>query len=133
VETRRLAQDAAIYAEDDSPLAFAQAVDLLLGDKERRDRMGARGAEIILETGGWRTSVERLTTLYEELLSVCRSRADSGFETLPSQRSRCFGERAVDVLLLELVGPELVESEVVVVGAHAVFPNVQPLPVEPLS
>ena len=70
VETRRLAQDAAIYADDDSPLAFAQAIDLLLRDKERRDGMGARGSEIILETGGWRTSVERLTALYEELLSV---------------------------------------------------------------
>ena len=61
------------------------------------------------------------------------SRADSGFETLPSQRSRCFGELVGDVTLVELVDPELVEPELVVVGAHAVFPNVQPLPLEPLS
>jgi len=68
VETRRLAQDAAVYADDDSPLAFARALDLLLSDEGRRCEMGARGREIMLETGGWRRSVERLTALWEELL-----------------------------------------------------------------
>jgi glycosyltransferase involved in cell wall biosynthesis len=69
-ETRRVAQDAAIYPLDDTPLAFARGIDLLLSDRARRERMGARGRVLMMETGGWRESADRLAALYQELLAT---------------------------------------------------------------
>ena len=93
-ETRRLAGDAAVYVSADSPTAFAEAIDVLLSDRGRREAMGARGRQRMLATGGWEVSAGRIAALYEELLAAGRP----GGAALPegSTRSRRFrrGRRA---------------------------------------
>ena len=67
-ETRRTAGAAAVYAERDDAPAFADAIDGLLNDPERRARMGAAGRERARSELGWNRSEEALIQAYERAL-----------------------------------------------------------------
>ena len=67
-ETRRTAGDAAIYAERDDAQAFAEAIDALLSDPERRARMGRMGKQRAQSDLGWNHSEPALIQAYARAL-----------------------------------------------------------------
>ena len=71
-ETRFTAGDSAVYA--DSVDTFARAIDELLDDGERRDRMGHFGRERVVNSLSWSRSEEGLLAAYERALDHARAR-----------------------------------------------------------
>ncbi len=67
-ETRATAGDAAVYAASGDHAAFAQAIDDLLTNEERRRKLGTAGRERAVETLSWDRSVEQLYAAYEHAL-----------------------------------------------------------------
>jgi glycosyltransferase involved in cell wall biosynthesis len=67
-ETRRSAGKAALYVAQGDEVAFAQAIEALLADPERRAWMGFAGRLCIEEEQCWRRSAQALIALYEGLL-----------------------------------------------------------------
>lgn len=68
VEARVSAADAAVYVEPNDELKFAQAIDALLGDPERRRRMGECGYRRVARELSWEVSRRALVRFYEQLL-----------------------------------------------------------------
>lgn len=66
---RRLAEEsgAGICVKADDPSALAQAVSMLLSDRERAQRMGRLGREYILRECNWSNEEKRLLKLYDDL------------------------------------------------------------------
>jgi glycosyltransferase involved in cell wall biosynthesis len=69
-ETRVTAGDAAIYVPANDELGFAKAIDALLDDSERRERMGAIGYRRIEEELSWDVSRRTLVAFYRKLLGL---------------------------------------------------------------
>lgn len=68
VEARVSAADAAVYVEPNDELKFAQAIDALLRDPERRRRMGQCGYRRVARELSWEVSRRALVRFYEQLL-----------------------------------------------------------------
>jgi glycosyltransferase involved in cell wall biosynthesis len=73
-ESRRTAGEAAVYAVRDDPVAFADAIDELLDDAPKRERMGALGRERATSVLGWRASEEMLLAAYARALERAKRR-----------------------------------------------------------
>jgi glycosyltransferase involved in cell wall biosynthesis len=73
-ETRRTAGDAAVYAERDDPVSFADAIAGLLDDTSTRERMGALGRERAETTLGWKASEKVLLAAYAHALEQAQRR-----------------------------------------------------------
>ena len=73
LETRRTAGDSAVYAARDDADSFAEAIDSLLGDQARRERMGALGRQRVVEELNWDRSAQALLAAYEH----ARGRAEA--------------------------------------------------------
>jgi glycosyltransferase involved in cell wall biosynthesis len=67
-EARVSAGEAAIYVPANDELAFAKAIDALLDDPERRDRMGESGRERVHNQLSWDISSRKLVEFYQHLL-----------------------------------------------------------------
>jgi glycosyltransferase involved in cell wall biosynthesis len=67
VEARRSAGDAAVYVDEDDPRSFGQAINDLLEDAPRRERMGRTGLERTVHLIGWNRSLEALLEAYARL------------------------------------------------------------------
>ena len=67
-ETRVTAGEAAVYAEADCEPAFAMALDELINDPAKRQRMGAFGQQRLEAELAWEHSVPRLLAAYEQAL-----------------------------------------------------------------
>lgn len=72
-EARVSAGDAAVYVEANDELAFAGAIDDLLGDADRRRRMGAIGYRRVATELSWEVSRTALVGFYERLLAAQQS------------------------------------------------------------
>jgi glycosyltransferase involved in cell wall biosynthesis len=70
LESRRSAAEAALYAEPGSEPSFADAIERLLDDPERRVRMGRIARERVERELAWEHSARRLCLAYEY---ACRS------------------------------------------------------------
>ncbi|MGH7291573.1 MAG: glycosyltransferase, partial [Myxococcota bacterium] len=70
VETRVSAGDAAVYVEDNDELEFARAIDDLLKDPERRQRMGELGRRRVEQELSWELSRRNLTRFYHRFLDA---------------------------------------------------------------
>lgn len=68
VEARVSAGDAAVYVQPNDELKFAQAIDTLLRDPERRRRMGEFGYRRVSRELSWEISRRALVQFYEQLL-----------------------------------------------------------------
>jgi glycosyltransferase involved in cell wall biosynthesis len=75
-ETRFTASDAAIYVR--SVAAFAEAIDELLDDGERRERMGRLGRERVLSSLSWAQSEENLLAAYDRAIHRASTRRTRG-------------------------------------------------------
>lgn len=73
VETRFSAEDAAVYAAPDDPMAFAAAIGELLDDPERRSEMGRAARKRLLEKLSWEQSVPNLLEGYRRTLAGRRA------------------------------------------------------------
>lgn len=69
VEAHVSAGDAAVYASDDDEVQFAQLIDQLLDDPERRASMGALGRERVERELSWAVSRAHLVDFYDRVLS----------------------------------------------------------------
>lgn len=67
-EARVSAGDAAVYVRPNDDLAFAEAIDALLRDPERRRRMGESGYRRVAAELSWDVSRRALVRFYEQLL-----------------------------------------------------------------
>jgi glycosyltransferase involved in cell wall biosynthesis len=74
-ETRATAGDAASYATEDTPDAFAGAIDRLLDDPLERERKGAMGRQRVLANLSWQCSEPALLDAYGRALELGRRRA----------------------------------------------------------
>ena len=74
-ETRRTAEDAAVYAAGDDPAAFAEAIAGLLDDAVERERMGAVGRERAESMLSWSASEKVLLAAYARALEVADRRS----------------------------------------------------------
>lgn len=84
-ETRRTAGEAAVYAERDDPAAFADAIEGLLDDPSKRERMGALGRERATTVLSWRASEEVLLAAYAHALEQAgRRRRRTGSQERPA-------------------------------------------------
>lgn len=95
-EARVSAGDAALYARADDEKAFAEAIDALLGDRRRRQQMGALGRRRVREQLSWATSSRALVDFYDAL-SHSRTAlltADRGFSPAPGEARDRPGGRA---------------------------------------
>jgi glycosyltransferase involved in cell wall biosynthesis len=77
VESRFTAGDAAIYVRHNDELAFARAIDSLLRDPQRRQRMGELGRRRVEEEFSWAISRKALVQFYERLLGIEQPRSDN--------------------------------------------------------
>jgi glycosyltransferase involved in cell wall biosynthesis len=68
LEARVSAGDAAVYVPANDELAFAEAIDALLRDPERRQRMGELGRSRVEQELSWDVSRRRLVEFYRQLL-----------------------------------------------------------------
>ncbi|WP_295455677.1 glycosyltransferase family 4 protein [uncultured Thiodictyon sp.] len=81
-ENRLLAGDASMYAGDDNdPHALAEAIDALLDDPQRRQRMGHLGRQRIESELAWCHQVAAYLRVYRELLGGPESNAGSAILT----------------------------------------------------
>ena len=87
-ESRRSAEDAAIYVEKDDPALFAQAIERLLDDEAARVRMGELGFARIAGQLSWEHSKANLLEAYSRICSSTTQRASivapPGRETQPA-------------------------------------------------
>jgi glycosyltransferase involved in cell wall biosynthesis len=67
-ESRASADSAAAYAARDTPESFAEEIDRLLDDPERRERMGAEGRRRVMEDLSWERSEASLLAAYRRVL-----------------------------------------------------------------
>jgi glycosyltransferase involved in cell wall biosynthesis len=67
-ETRAIAADAAIYAPPNDVEAFADAIDSLLDDPDRRRTLGVVGRRRAEEMLAWHHSAANLRRAYERIL-----------------------------------------------------------------
>jgi glycosyltransferase involved in cell wall biosynthesis len=67
-EHRFTAQSAAVYAQPNDEVAFAQAIAELMDDPSRRERMGSFGRSRVEHELAWRYSVPKLVEAYRSLL-----------------------------------------------------------------
>lgn len=67
-EHRRTAGDAATYATPNNEEEFAKEIAMLMDDPERRDRMGAIGAERVARELAWGHQAARLLEAYASVL-----------------------------------------------------------------
>jgi glycosyltransferase involved in cell wall biosynthesis len=72
-ESRISAGDAALYATPNDEKGFADCIEVLLDDPQRRHAMGRVGRERVEQGLSWQHSVEQLLAAYRQLLA-----ADSG-------------------------------------------------------
>jgi glycosyltransferase involved in cell wall biosynthesis len=72
VESRVSAADSAVYVGGSDVEEFALAIDELLGDPERRKRMGSTGRERIERELSWDTSRRNLLELYSRVIGRTR-------------------------------------------------------------
>lgn len=68
-ETRRVAQDAALYARPNSVEDFTDKIETLLNDEKLREQMGAAGRQRIEEAFSWEHTRVELLCAYEGLVS----------------------------------------------------------------
>ena len=68
-ETRRTAEDAAVYVPTGAPSEFAKAIDALLDDPERRGQMRATGLARFTELLSWEHQAQAYTSVWNRLLS----------------------------------------------------------------
>ena len=73
-ETRRTAGPAAVYAADDTPRAFADAISGLLDDPEGRERLGAIGRERVSDSLAWKYSETALLAAYGRARELAAAR-----------------------------------------------------------
>ena len=71
-ECRNIAGDAALYAKNNDPHELATQMRLLLGDKERQQRMQKIGLARIADTYNWAAQRETYIDLYRALLNEAR-------------------------------------------------------------
>ncbi len=69
-ETRRSAEEAAYYVEPNDVRGFATAIDRLLDDPERREKMGRIGRRRIEDELGWDRQAPVYVDVYTRLLSL---------------------------------------------------------------
>ena len=74
-EAKVSAGEAAVYVPGNDDRAFAQAIDSLLDDAQRRTRMGTIGRERIEDQLSWDQARRHLVDLYRNLLVEVRSEA----------------------------------------------------------
>jgi len=67
LEARVSAGDAAVYVRSNDEVAFAEAIDDLLEDPNRREIMGQLGRRRVEQELSWDTSRERLVDFYKKL------------------------------------------------------------------
>ena len=70
LEARVSAGDAAVYVPANDERAFAEAIDALLRDPERRHRMGELGRSRVENELSWDVSRRRLVEFYRRLLDT---------------------------------------------------------------
>ena len=70
VESRFSAGDAAIYVRNNDEMAFAEAIDALLSDPDRRRQMGELGRKRVKQQFSWEISRRALVQFYEDLLGT---------------------------------------------------------------
>ncbi|WP_370545462.1 glycosyltransferase family 4 protein [Caulobacter sp. 17J80-11] len=68
-ETRRLASDAAVYAQGDQPEQLAAAVRTLIVDEALRRRTAERSAAVAAERFSWPREAAKLTAAYDRLVA----------------------------------------------------------------
>jgi glycosyltransferase involved in cell wall biosynthesis len=68
IEARVSAGDAALYVPPNDELVFANTVEALLNDPEKRSRMGEYGYRRVAQTLSWDVSRQALVQFYEHLL-----------------------------------------------------------------
>lgn len=66
-ETRRCAQDAAVYVSGDDPLEAARAMSELLDDPERRARMGSLGRARVENELAWELQANAYVQVFDDL------------------------------------------------------------------
>ena len=71
-EGRASADEAALYVGENSAVKLAEAIQELLDDPARRERMGWIGAERLKTQLNWGRSVEQLEQAYAECLADIR-------------------------------------------------------------
>lgn len=90
LETRLLAEDAALYARPNEVADFARQLNLLLDCEELRRAMGATGRKRAVEIINWEYSRKNLLMAYEKLFSG-QEGVDAEIEYGADKRS-CFGD-----------------------------------------
>jgi glycosyltransferase involved in cell wall biosynthesis len=79
-ETRVSASDAAVYVTPNDVVAYARAIGELLDDPDRRQSMGARGRQRVVDVLAWRHQAPRYVEAYERLCQDIRPRGLEGSE-----------------------------------------------------
>jgi glycosyltransferase involved in cell wall biosynthesis len=78
VETRRSAEDAALYIDRDDDLAFAQGIAALIDDPARRRLMGKIGRARIEDDLCWSVQARTYVEVYEQLAGVSPAKVRTG-------------------------------------------------------
>jgi glycosyltransferase involved in cell wall biosynthesis len=73
-ETRRTAENAAVYARPDDPSSMAALIDALLDDPDQRARMGAAGRARIETVLSWEHAERELLAAYDRAYAVADGR-----------------------------------------------------------
>ena len=73
VESLGVADDREVVIADGA-VAFAEALDRLLGDVDRRRRIGRAARAFVIEHHSWATAARRYRELYDDLAALTRSR-----------------------------------------------------------
>ena len=92
-ETRVSAADSAVYVEGNDVVAFASAIDELLRDPERRERMGLRGRERVEGELSWDVSRRNLIDFYLRFIGQTAGIVDPLMKMSPAVELS--GKRAV--------------------------------------
>ena len=69
-EGRASAQEASLYADNDSIEDFAQKILELLNDPDKRNRMGEFGYKRVLNELNWEHERKNLVSIYSKVLSA---------------------------------------------------------------
>ncbi|MEW6752656.1 MAG: glycosyltransferase [Candidatus Latescibacterota bacterium] len=82
-----------LLVEPEDPAALAAGLGEMAAGRERRERMGERGRELLLEEGRtWQACAERMLAIYESVAGAHGPRADTlGARPLPPVRERAGG------------------------------------------